>query len=77
MKKSVSRRALIARINRALAPRGEALRKSTARMISSSGLGEFYVHDVSRNAVAGTYFPGLEDLGRELGVLGSDEVVNG
>jgi hypothetical protein len=62
----VSVRALIQRINRKLAPEGEALR--TTRRRWRSNLGDYYLVDLNRNFVTQQRV-NLEALGRELGVL--------
>ena len=69
----VTTRALIQRINRALAKEDEMLRKSSKRAVAD--LGEYYIVDVSRNAVGrhGFNHGDLEPLARELGVMSDFE----
>jgi hypothetical protein len=67
VKVPVTKRALIQRVNRALAKDGEQL-KATKGAQAQLDLGEFYVVDVSLNAVSRKDVD-LEKLARELGVL--------
>jgi len=63
----VTKRALVQRINRALAKEG-AMTKAARGAAQSSALGDFYVVDVTKNAVI-TKDVDIEAYGRELGVL--------
>jgi len=63
----VTRRALIQRVNRALAKDGEQL-KATKGTQAQLDLGDFYVIDISGNSVSRKDVD-LEKLARELGVL--------
>ncbi len=67
----VSRRALIARLNRHLKKDGECLRTSRGER-ARQDLGDYFVIDVSKNHVINKDVD-LEDLGRELGVLAAFE----
>lgn len=63
----VSERALIQRINRALAKDGERLRKARSVQTTLS-VGDYYVLDVQKNFIAHQHVD-LDHLGRELKVL--------
>jgi hypothetical protein len=63
----VSERALIQRINRALAKEGEKLKKSRGVQTGLS-IGQYYVLDLQRNFVRHQSVD-PEDLGRQLNVL--------
>jgi hypothetical protein len=63
----ITTRALVQRINRALGKRDEVL-KITRGERARSDLGDFYVLDVSMNAVVSKDVD-PEELGRKLGVL--------
>lgn len=63
----MSLRALIQRINRALARSDEVLRSTRGDRWRST-LGDYYVLDINRNLVCAKHVV-PEDLGRELGVL--------
>ena len=65
-KAPVTERALVQRINRALALRGERLRAGRGRSVDD--LGDYFVVDVDRRAVVGKDIT-LEEYGRDLGVL--------
>lgn len=67
VKVPVTKRALIQRVNRALAKDGEQL-KATKGAQAQLDLGEFYVVDVSGNSVSRKDVD-LEKLARELGAL--------
>lgn len=73
-KKTVSERAVIARINRALAKDGEALRKTRADSRWKSDLGHYYI--VKNNFITSKHY-NLGELARELNVLKPWEVVEG
>ena len=63
----VSKRALIARINRKLRPNYEMLRRPCSpRWVDD--LGDYYVIDVRAKGITKKYVD-LEEFGRELGVL--------
>lgn len=64
---SVSKKALIARINRRLAKDDEMLRTLRGER-DRHNLGDHYVVDVTRNLVVRKYVD-LVDLGREIGAL--------
>lgn len=66
MKKLISERALLARINRALS--GEILKKCRIDSRQWSSLGDYYTVDLNSNAVIHTDID-LEAYGRELGCL--------
>ena len=68
MKKTVTERALMARINRKLAHEGQILKKCRADTRSYQDLGDFYLVNIYQNAVYGQHI-NLEGLGQELGVL--------
>ena len=72
MSKEVSEAALLSRINQAMAPASEKLRKCrhTSRWFGS--LGEYYLVNVSNNTIAATDIS-LEALAKELGVLRDTE----
>lgn len=63
----VSERAVIQRINRALAPRGKKMCKTRGERAYLE-LGDYYVIDISRNRIVDQNI-GLEAFARELGVL--------
>ena len=63
----ITLRALTARINRHLAGKGQALKRSRG-MTASAALGEHYVVDLTRNHVAVRYVD-IESFARDLGVL--------
>ncbi len=73
MKKSITTRALIARINRHLKNDFEALRKARGA-ITKALIGEYFVVDLRWNAITHQYVD-PESYGRELGVLGDSETV--
>lgn len=70
----VSERALVARINRALAKQHESLRRCRMGTQAFNDLGAYYVLDVYRNHVLATHV-NIEALGRELNVLGVGETL--
>jgi hypothetical protein len=72
MQNMVSERALSSRIDRALRKNGEKLRRCRSNSRDYHRLGDFYTVDIERNAVASTHVD-LEQRGRELGVLHSNE----
>ncbi len=67
-KVKVSERAIVARISRALAKEGEALRRCRRDSRSYSTLGDYYVIDINRNFVTSTDID-LEKWAREMKVL--------
>jgi hypothetical protein len=69
----VSRRALLARINRALRKEGEVL-KATRADRWRGDLGDYYTVDTDRNAIVAQHVD-PEELGRRLGVLADYEEV--
>ena len=69
----VAERALIARIKRALAKKAEVLFRCREDSKWFRELGRFYVSDSNRHLVQTDV--DLEQLGRELGVLRSGEVL--
>lgn len=73
MQTSVTRRALIARINRKLRPRGEKLRTARSQGVELD-LGRYFVVDVQDNSVM---YPHAdpEVWGRDLGVIAPSESV--
>ena len=68
MKRPVSERALLLRVNRKLKERGETVKKSRPDSQWASELGTFYLLDVSANAIIGKHMD-LEVLAREMGAL--------
>jgi hypothetical protein len=72
-KVSVTMRALTQRINRKLAQQDEQLKKSGSVNLAQD-LGDYYVLDLQRNAVARLNVD-PEELGRKLGVLRAWECV--
>ena len=75
-KKTVSERAVIARINRALAKDGEALRKTRADSRWISDLGYYYIIDTNLNTITAQHLS-LSELARELNVLKPWEALEG
>jgi len=77
----VTERALMQRLNRALAKEGRLLRTQRSvdyrgrRLYRSPELGRFFVVDVNRSIVVDKKVD-LEELGRELGVLNAWEDVS-
>jgi hypothetical protein len=69
--KSVTEKAVMARINRKLSHQGEVLRKLRGERWFTS-LGEYFVVDSRSNAVIDTHVV-LEALAREIGVLNDFE----
>ncbi len=70
----ISKAALVKRINRQLAHRGQSLHRNRSAAMKAS-MGEFIL--VTGHNIA-TWLPvNLEELGRELGVLAANEVVGG
>jgi hypothetical protein len=63
----VTVRAIVQRINRALAKKGEQLRASRGDQARTE-LGDYYVIDLHRNTLV-LYRVNLDALGRKLGVL--------
>lgn len=71
----ISERALVQRINRALAKDGETLRKARSAQTAAS-VGEYFILDTTKNSVARTDVD-LVALGRKLKVLAPYERVKG
>ncbi len=71
---SVSKRAIIQRINRKLAHTQHQLRTCRRQSQWHRDLGDYYVVELSQNAIAGVDID-LEKYGRELGVLAGWETV--
>ena len=71
--REVSEKVVVERINRALRPDGEQLRKTRGER-ARLDLGDYYVQDVRRNLALQT-FVDVEALARELGVLAQYESV--
>lgn len=67
MQKTVSERALMARINRKLDEDGEKLKK--ARQSEQAELGNYYVVSENQNTVTAHGIDDLEAWARDLGVL--------
>lgn len=70
----VSERAVVARINRALAKDNRTLRTTRADSRWYSNTGRHYVIDIAQNCILWTDVD-LEELGRELGVLADYETI--
>lgn len=68
----IGRRALVSRINRALAKQGQALRRCRERSRWHRDLGDYYAVALGSNAIADTRVD-PEAKGRELGVLRTSE----
>lgn len=68
----VSERALVARINRALAKQSEKLRRCRKDARGFSNLGAYYLLDVYQSQVIDTHVD-IEAFGRQLNVLGDGE----
>jgi hypothetical protein len=64
----VSRQALIARVNRRLAKQNESLRRCPENRRDYRTLGDFYILDISRNAVLAKHVD-LQKLAKKLGSL--------
>lgn len=73
MKKTISERAVIARINRVLRQNNEQLRRPRAASTREM-VGDLFIWDWRTN-MPGECFVDPEDLGRRLGVLADDELV--
>lgn len=73
VKRTVTEKALIARINRKLKKDSERLCKTRGQQ-ARSNLGDYYILDWYRNWIV-AYHCDLEGLGRELEVLGDEETV--
>jgi hypothetical protein len=71
--KTVTAKALIARVNRKLAKRGQALRKTGSNRWQGD-LGAFYVIDTWSNTIAYTNTDPATEA-KELGCLGPNEIV--
>ena len=67
MSKSMSERALMARINRALSKRGDGERLRKARPRWANEFGEYYIHNGRYNAIFDRHLD-LEAVAQELGV---------
>ena len=76
MKVTVSRRALLARINRKLSAEQMQMRQARQGTRLNQGVGDFYILDLSRNAVHDTYC-NLEEWGKKLGAIAPFEVLEG
>jgi hypothetical protein len=74
-KVKLSERALLARINRALAKEDEGLRRCREDSRDFHNLGRYYRVDYFHNGIVGTDVD-LESLGRELKVLADWEVLD-
>jgi len=70
----ISERAAYARLNRALAREGQALRRCREDSRSFHNLGHYYVVDLSLNCVVASHCD-LEQLARETGVLKDWETI--
>jgi hypothetical protein len=70
---AVRRETLIKRINRALRPRGAALRRARGERARIT-LGDYYLIAAADRTILRRYLE-LEAFGRELGVLGADEAL--
>ena len=64
----VSRQALIARVNRRLAKQNESLRRCPENRSDYHTLGDFYVLDLSRNAVCKKHVD-IQKFAKTLGAL--------
>jgi hypothetical protein len=73
IKVPITERALIQRINRALAKEGQILRAARGER-SRAELGDYYIVDLSRNTVEAQHCDPIK-LGKELGVLQAWEVL--
>lgn len=69
---NISERALVARINRALAKQYKAVRRFRKNAQGFDYHGRYYVLDTWHNSPIATHV-NLETLGRELGVMGESE----
>jgi hypothetical protein len=67
--------ALIKRINRRLAAKGEQLRRARGQR-ERAKLGDYYVLDVNRNFVTAQHVD-PENVGRKMGALRKGETVSG
>ena len=72
IRQQISRRALVTRINRALAKQGQALRRCRQSSRWHPDLGDYYAVDLGRNGIVDTHVD-LVAKGRELGVLRPSE----
>lgn len=70
----ITERAAFARINRALAKQGQAIRRTRADSRWFQTMGRYFVVDLYKNAVIHKDCD-LEELGREFGVLRDYETV--
>lgn len=72
---TITRGALIARINRQLTKDHEKLRKTRGGWSLHSNLGDYYIQDMYRNFITEHHITDerIEELGRELGVIGKYE----
>lgn len=73
MRRTLTERALVARINRALKATNEQLRRPRAACVRES-VGDLVVWNWARN-LPGECHVDVEDLGRRLGVLADHEAV--
>jgi hypothetical protein len=69
---TVSRTALIARVNRRLAQQGEVLRRCPENRRDYHSLGDFFVVDIARNAVILKHVD-LQKLAKRLGAIKASE----
>jgi len=67
MKVPITRRALIARINRKLAKDYKVLRKSTERMKSQHQFGEYFILDILHNYIGDPDVSDLAEYATEIG----------
>ncbi len=74
MKKTVTERALLARINRKLAKTDEVMKKCRADTSAYNDFGDYYIISLTENIVSSTHVD-LDALSRDLGVLQSYEVL--
>jgi len=72
MKKPVSQRALMSRINRKLAKQDEVLKKSSPNAKFHSTTGDYYIVNTVSNNIIDTSVH-IETLGRECGALADFE----
>ena len=74
IKRTITTKALIQRINRKLKKEYQALRKSRGYR-EQQNLGEYYILDQYRNTIINSHVD-IESLGREIKVLGDWEVMS-
>ncbi len=73
MKRVVTERELIERINRRLADDGQKLFKTS--LMDSETLGNYHVFDFSLNVAVNFWTCRLADIGREFDVINDDEEI--